>query len=387
MNIDTRKLNNIGYDRLTMEVDILAIDTARLNDCSIGYASDDDNICMELYDKADDTVKRVKNLKAYCRVDGCLLSDTEKDTIKYSVTVCQRRNVATNSTYTTAILDVVLGRVAYATVHNVYNVYDNETLINALEQIHRELCLNGIELDEPTEWLVTSMEINKTVEINYPLSQNNSLSWAFGKLYNSGKYKSRSEIQSRNVDGTSSMTYTCRTKRRDMKIYDKTAHLKDTLNIFIDESLARCEITLNKEAIFKAFKSLSVSEVLFNRDTVEAVYNGFLKDICSTLKTEMNKSINDLYKQFTRTGSKELSRIYAYNSTDIFDMVILVEAGLKAYKDYGKKNSDFNRDIKKLLTIADPNHRHRYKELLEILTAFDPGAELIALSKPTYKYI
>lgn len=384
--IDKSNIGKIGYDRILLEVDIKAIDTSKMNgeQYAIGYAAADDTLSYEILDKADNTLKKIKTMKVMYKIDGGAVDLKEKDSIKYGVEVKQRRNNLNGNHYTTVLLDIVMGRVAYGTTHNVYNVNTKETAEETINRVAKELAYNGIELTDPTEWRIVSAEGNRTVETEYELKYYEKImEWAFNKLYESGEFKEDKRVRSRNKDGSTSMTYSCKSKRREMKIYDKTAHIKDTLNIYIEDNLIRCEVKWNREGIERAFGSNEVEAVLYDMEALTEAYNRTIDDVCKTLKAAAEKEIKQLYKQIHTASVKCLKEVYKDN--EIFDVVFLILAAEKKYKEEGKR-SVFSRDTKRLLTVVGDHNRFKYKDLIYILTAFRSEAKLITFSKATDKY-
>lgn len=388
MNIDREKINRIGIDRVTLEVPIISIDSSKLDTETVflGLATEEDRNYSELLDTHTGEIMKLKKLKAMYRVARVTDSTEDRDIIKYGIETKSTRKSIEGVEYTMAKLDVVLGRVAYSTDHNIYNVNDEQTIITTFSQIIRELSISGISIMDMDNWLITSMEVNKTVETEYSLKYYEQIMhWAFEQIMKSRKYKSRGEFETINKDGSSSLTYSCITKRRDLKIYDKTNHLKDTLELYIDENLIRCEVTWNKEGIHKEYKSLNAMTVLTNLDKLTERYNKALDSIIDIIRASAEEEVDKLYSQLEQATIKTLKAVY--NNNDMFDVVFLISAAERKYKEEGK-SKNFSRDIKKLLnSTVQIYKRDKYKDLLYILTAFRTDTKLLTLGRASKKYI
>ena len=380
-------IGKIGIDRVVIEVGIKSINTSKMGNglYSIGYAAEDDNLCVLVNDISDNNERRIKNMKMMYTVDGATEGLKEKDTVKYGIEVKQRKNNLNGAISTVATLDIVMGRVAYDTVHNIYNVHTTETAQQTIQKVKRELAANGINLTDESEWIVTSVEVNKTMETEKSLSEyTTSLEWAFNHLLNSRDI-SEDRRHRKKVGEKKSITYGWRSKRRDIKFYDKAAQCRE-LNIHLLEELSRCEIKWDKEGIERAFGSNSI-EILYNREKIESAYNRAIADMVKTLKKAADKEIEELYQQFKGANYKEMNRVFSNNSKGLFDIVFLLEAANRSYKAKKQTSSNFNRDTKKLLKELDTSYRYNYRDLMYLLTAFSSEPiEVVQFSKAVNKY-
>lgn len=385
--IDTKKLNKIGIDRVTIDVNITAIDTLKLGDSlySIGYADNKDNICLDVLDRSTNTIKRIKTMKIMYTLVGSTVATKEKDIVKYGIEIKTKKNNLTGSVQNVAVLDLVFGRIAYDTTHNIYNVHDSITAKNSINRIINELCINGIELSDPTTWSITTLEINKTVQMANALEHYSpGMNWLFDKASNKSYFKEDVRHRKNNKDNSKSLTYKYKTKRRETKFYDKTCNIKDTLNIYIDENLIRLETKLNKEAINIAFNSNNIT-LLYDIDKIKKIFNSTVDSLSNVTKKLVTEEINLLLDQFTLANYKELERIYKANASSFLDILFLLEAAAITYKRF--KNPNLQRDIKKLLKCIDQNLFNSYSELINLLIAFKPDIETYVFSKSTMKYL
>ena len=367
MNLDKEKLNVIGIDRIKIYVKLVSINTRINADCYSLAVNEAKKYC-EVYDCATDRNVKLSGLEYGKTIAGA----ENKDNISYGLSLDRL-------TKNKAILDVVLPRVVYGTVHNIYNVIEKEVIIESLQCIVEELKAEGMIVNDLAEWEVYSMEINKTIVSEKPLvSYREGMLWLLDKVFFSGYTKKDDDCKSRLKDGSISNTYYYGTKRIGKKIYDKTAQIKDTLEIYIKENMIRSEVTYNKEAIERAFESTKLQDVL-DEEKIRELYNKSTKVLGDCLKEFAEKTICELERKFTRANYKEIDKVYKENATKIFDIIFMLEATRRAYKKYG--NGNVSRDIKKLLKCYDTSMYGKYKELSNILIAFNDSIEVTNFDK------
>lgn len=356
MKLDRTKLNVIGIDRMKIYVDVIGINT-EINADRYSVVTEKAKRYYKVYDYASGTYIKLSTLKF-----EKLIADLDKiDNVKYGISI--------NKDRTKAVLDIVLPRATYGTLHNCYNVLDKTTILETLECVIEELKDEGIELNAPEEWEVFSLEVNKTIIADRPLeSYKDSLIWLLDNAFNRGYAKQSNILKERLKDNTVSTTMYFGTNRIGKKIYDKTSQIKDTLGIIIKENLIRLELTYNKEAIQKSFGGTYLKNVL-DKEKVEKSYNKLTKELNKYLKEFTDEEIKYLESQFKKANFKEIDRVYKENAKGIFDIYFLIEAIEKVYKDMGNRN--FNRDIKKLLKNYDSSLYGKYNKLHKILIAFN----------------
>lgn len=361
MKLDKDKLNVIGIDRMKIYVDLMSVNTHVNADCYSLAVNGAKKYC-EVYDCATDRYIKLSGLEYEKTIAGA----GSKDNVSYGLTLDRLSK-------SKAILDIVLPRVVYGTVHNIYNVIDKEVIIESLQCIVEELKSEGIAINDLTEWEVFSMEINKTVVSDKPLvDYRKSILWLLDNAFFTGYTKEDNDLKGRLKDDSISNTYYYGTNRIGKKIYDKTAQIKDTVEIYVKENMIRSELTYNKEAIERTFKSTMLHDVL-NEKKIKGAYDKATKVLGEYLKEFTEKGINELEIQFTKANYKEIDRVYKENSTKIFDIMFLMEAIQRAYKKYGNRN--VSRDIKKLLKCYDTSMYGKYRELSNILIAFNGDIE------------
>ena len=361
MKLEKDKLNTIGVDRIKIYVDLISINT-EINADRYSLAMEKATKYYKVYDYAKDKYIKLSGLE-YEKTIACI---DNKDNVSYGLTIDKLSR-------SKAILDIVLPRVVYGTIHNIYNVIDREIIIDSLQCIVEELRSEGIEINEPTEWEVFSMEVNKTIVSDKPLiAYRKGILWLLDEAFFKGYTKEDNDLKSRLKDDSISNTYYYGTNRIGKKIYDKTAQIKDTLEIYIKENMIRLELTYNKEAIERTFKSVKLYEVL-NKEKIENSYNKATKVLGEYLKEFTKEAICALEKQFEVANYKEIDKVYKENANGMFDIVFLVEATQRIYKK--NKNRNFSRDIKKLLKCYDTSLYGKYRELYNIIIAFNGDIE------------
>lgn len=361
MELEKDKLNTIGVDRIKIYVDLISINT-EINADRYSLAMEKATKYYKVYDYAKDEYIKLSGLE-YEKTIACI---DNKDNVSYGLTIDKLSR-------SKAILDIVLPRVVYGTIHNIYNVIDREIIIDSLQCIVEELRSEGIEINEPTEWEVFSMEVNKTIVSDKPLiAYRKGILWLLDEAFFKGYTKEDNDLKSRLKDDSISNTYYYGTNRIGKKIYDKTAQIKDTLEIYIKENMIRLELTYNKEAIERTFKSVKLYEVL-NKEKIENSYNKATKVLGEYLKEFTKEAICALEKQFEVANYKEIDKVYKENANGMFDIVFLVEATQRIYKK--NKNRNFSRDIKKLLKCYDTSLYGKYRELYNIIIAFNGDIE------------
>lgn len=361
MKLDKEKLNTIGIDRIKMYVDLISINT-HINADRYSLAMEKAKKYYKVYDCATDEYIKLSSLEYEKTIAGV----ENKDNVSYGLTIDRLSK-------SKAILDIVLPRVVYGTIHNIYNVMDKDVIMESLQCIVEELKSEGIEINEPIEWEVFSMEVNKTIVSDKPLIEyREGILWLLDEAFFKGYTKEDNDLKSRLKDNSISNTYYYGTNRIGKKIYDKTAQIKDTLEIYIKENMIRLELTYNKEAIERTYKSANLCDVL-NKEKIEKSYNKATKVLGEYLKEFTEEAICALEIQFKKANYKEIDKVYKENAKNMFDIVFLIEATQRIYKKNGNRN--FSRDIKKLLKCYDISLYGKYRELSNILIAFNGDNE------------
>jgi len=298
-------------------------------------------------------------------ISGDNVEAKEKDNVIYGLGLTKdKQKIA---------LDVVLPRLVYKTTHNIYNVSEEKEILRAFEMLKVELEVEGVVLNPIEEWELFSIEVNKTIETDKPLSEyRKGLNWIFEEAFNVGYIDEVSDRRKRLLDETVSNTLKFSTKRIKKKLYGKSEQLKDQLKLYIGVNLIRLELTYDKEDIQRAFDSNYLNDIL-NKEKMHKSNNKHTIELIKYLNDFTERKIKKLESKFECANYKAIDKVYKENVTDIYDIVFLIEASRRIYKK--EKNNKFSRDIKKLLKSYDKTLQNRYNELRKILIAFNSTIE------------
>lgn len=395
--LDHKKLNVVGFDRIEIEVDLLSMDSNKLGQAisGVSYADDKDNLYLQVVDHVDGSIKKIKTMCITVRTDGSLcegnMKDAEKDSVKYGIRVKNTQNNLEGKSAEKrmqVVLDIVTGRTVYDTTHNIYNLHDRNAAAELIDRVIRELEVSGIYLSDPITWELITAEINKTIAIDEPISEyEKSFDWLFEQLYKSEKFDRKIENKKRLKDSTESKTYNCKRRNESIKIYDKTAQIKDKMNIYLDENLIRFEVTWNRENLKKKFKRDNADiTILSDIDLMNKNFFSVIDEIIAIAKDSLYEEIISLSSQFKKAGKKEIDRVYSNNASCIFDNVIFIAATQHYYK--GCNNSNFSKNIKSSYKDFDKRLDHRVSKLMFIFSVLlEKESELIKLNKTLKQYL
>ena len=395
--LDNELLGIIGFDRIMLEVEIAAIDSTKMGNALYGlsYADERDNLYLEVIDHADDSVKKIKTMCAIYTTDGAIkvgdMTDTDTDSVKYGIRIKHSQNNLLGEKAEKRImvvLDIVSGRITYDTTHNVYNLHNSESAVSMIDRVVRELSINGIYLSSPDTWEIITAEVNKTIKTELSMKEYEPVfDWLFNKLYDSGSYNRKTDNKKRMKDLTESRTYSCLSRKEAIKVYDKTAQMKDTMNIHLEENLIRFEITWNRENLKRRFKrSRADISILSDMDMLHTNFFNVLDEIVKITKGFIAAEVMALSLQYKKTGRKEIKRIYSENASTIFDNLIFLKAAQLYYKRC--KNSNFSKDIKGLHDGFDKRLDHRVQKLIFILSVLaEKEPDIIKLNKTLRQYL
>lgn len=364
MNIDKNKLNVIGIDRVKIYVDVINVNTIK-NPNIYGLATEGATNGYKVYNESTGKYIKLSSLNYMKTISGENIEVKEKDNVIYGLGLTKDKQKI--------VLDIVLPRLVYKTIHNIYNVSDRNEVLRAFEMLKVELEVEGIILNSMEEWEVFSVEVNKTIETDKPLVHyRKNLNWLFDEAFNAGYVDETSDQKKRLLDNTVSNTLKFSTKRIKKKMYGKSEQLKDQLKLYIGVNLVRLELTYDKEGIQRAFGSNYLSDIL-DKEKMHKSYNKHTVELIKYLNEFTEEKISKLEQCFTCANYKAIEKVYRENVTDIYDIVFLIEASRRIYKK--EKNNKFSRDIKKLLKSYDKTLQNRYNELRKILIAFNDTIE------------
>lgn len=364
MKLNKTKLKVIGFDRIKLYVELISINTKK-NPNIYGIATETATLGYKVFNEAINGYCKLNSFKFKKTITGENIEENDKDNIIYGLEISRDKRKI--------ILDIVLPRMVYGTIHNIYNVSDKTEAIKAMEMLIVGLKAEGIEINPIEEWEVFSLEVNKTIVADEPLTYyRKDLNWLFDKALDKGYLKGISEYRKRLLDNDISNTLKFDTKRIKGKIYSKSCQIKDQLKLFIEENLIRLELTYDKEAIQRAFGSNGLYDI-FDKDKMEKSYNKATSKLIKYLNEFAEETIKNLEDKFECANYKAVDKVYKENVAYIYDILFLVEASRRVYKR--EKNNKFSRDIKKLLKSYDKTLQNRYNELRKILIAFNTTIE------------
>lgn len=370
MKIEKNKLNVIGIDRVKIYVELISINTAK-NPNVYGLSAEGATNGYKVYNESTGKYIKLSSLNYMKTISGENIEVKEKDNVIYGLGLTKdKRKIA---------LDIVLPRLVYKTIHNIYNVSDGNEVLRAFEMLKVELEVEGLILNSIEEWEVFSIEVNKTIETDKPLIEyRNGLNWIFEEAFNVGYIDEASDQRKRLLDETVSNTLKFSTKRIKKKLYGKSEQLKDQLKLYIGVNLIRLELTYDKEGIQRAFGSNYLNDIL-DKEKMNKSYNKHTVELIKYLNEFTERKIKSLENKFECANYKAIDKVYKENVTDIYDIVFLIEASQRVYKK--EKNNKFSRDIKKLLKSYDKTLQNRYNELRKILIAFNDTIEATNFDK------
>lgn len=395
--LDKTLLETIGFDRIMIEVGIAAIDSTKMGNALYGlsYADERDNLYLEVTDHADGEVKKIKTMCAIYTTDGAVkvgdMTDTDTDSVKYGIRIKHSQNNLLGEKAEKrmmVVLDIVSGRIAYDTTHNVYNLHDSELAVSMIDRVVRELAINGIYISSPDTWEIITAEVNKTIKTELSMKEYEPVfDWLFAKLFESGAYRRRTDNKKRLKDLTESRTYSCLSRKEAIKVYDKTAQMKDTMNIHLEDNLIRFEVTWNRENLKRRFKRTRADiSILSDMDLLHSNFYGVLDGIIEIIKGAIDNEVAALSSLYKKTGRKEIKRIYSENASTIFDNLIFMKAAHSYYKSC--KNSNFSKDTKGLIDGFDKRLNHRIEKLIFILSILaEKEPDIIKLNKTLRQYL
>lgn len=345
MIIDHEKINKIGIDRVSFDVDASVVDFSNYE-----YEYDDllktKSIDISEYINDSEFVYRLYNKKKYRKSILCL--------------------------------DIVFPRLYHQEKHNIYNC----SMTDVKDAIKCILCTiesQGIVIPEKALKCVY-LEINKTIEVSDQLIQyKDSLEYLFNN-------KVCSDTRDPN-----SMTVTASTSRRKLQFYDKTADVMNKLNIRIDENLCRFEIKYNRsEGIYNSFKTNYLQDI--TQDAIEKVYLECLEKLQKNLFKHIKEDAEYLYmylKKKNVKGVKSLDKTYKKYSSENKDQTVFFEVLYVAVKKLYKEsnNSNYNRDIRKCAGEDNIYFFRKLEKLLFLLQNFSKTEDREEAEKHVQKLI
>lgn len=397
-NIDNNRLSQIGLDRVEFLINELALDFNKFDNEVITYAKDNQEIGLPVVNVSTGEVMLVRSMD-YSIYPSNISCIDEGNKI-FSLIIKQGRN----KKYT-ASLGVVLPRLIEDVPHNVYNLSDVNTIEKALNLLESRLKACGIYIDLDKARL-KKVEVNNTFNLEQYYAYYGTVLKLFREsfIYQSltlseimnGKY---SRINHKVVDSCSTHPgidyYSDGSKRVEMKIYDKSKHILDTLNISVNEDLMRFELTVNMKKINETFgKDYNPIDVLKELDLFKYMYNKFLEKLIENTRKLLKDEVFQ-FDKYINTYPKLVNGVevpYNPSYTDMLDIYIksgtysVIQTFLIGmyffYKSKGRSNN-FKRDAKKLLTNTENINAYIFDDMQYILSnALGHNVDLMDLPKP-----
>ena len=372
-------INIVGLDRVRFITDIesISVNTFIANKGYITYSCNDDNKYTIVN---NDDSKNISFDSLRYKVEISTFNKTSDRTI-YEV-----KTISYNSHRRIAV-DIVLGRYKYGTKHNAY-VVNAEEVKELMEQLHGELLEIGLGLKSPNTWTISYIELNKTIESDKPLLYyDRALTWLLECVYGSIDDNIHISTDRTKYKKAQSLTYTIhwdyKNDNRIDSIYSKTEQIKQSLDIVLDGNLIRFESKYSDKEIINTFGTYNAYEILATK--LEKLFNGSVQHIADIVNKSIETDIQYYYELLERPNVSSIDNLYRTQHSDIFDIVIMLEAIRRKYKD--NNNSHFSRDINiSILKGIDTKEQYNYESLVDILTAFYPKVKLFKFNKSVMKY-
>lgn len=360
--LDLDKLNYIGSDRFKVYVTIKMLNQDIIpNNTSLGIVRDEKGLEI-----LDISTGEYIHINKYNYTSIIKKSKSLTDIVRYKLEVKEVQDVSNRKSAYKVILDVTGPRVYYG-FHNIYNINKKNQVDKILYKIKSELKDKGILIDFKDSHML-SLEINKTFIARGPLiEEEDILDYMFKILQNDKSNRKNSSI-SKNIDSKErdGITYTIKSNRIKMKIYDKTAQVFNTIGYDSGVNLYRIELTLDRSAIKNAFKTDSIN-TLYDIDGIEKMYLSYVeKQVIKVIKNHLEKEIKDIENLIVECNYRSLDKVYKSISKGLVDIILL---GIAACNMYTKNNNkNFSRDFNKLLNTVSKKHMGRINNMTSILT-------------------
>lgn len=368
MKINKELIGLYGIDRIKFRVNIEAVNMDSLKHTAdlVAVAIEDDKNYKEMLDISTGEYIPLKHLKKLYRVTGEAIAHKEKDDTKYGIEL----KTSTNGSY--AVLEAVLPRILYGSIHNIYNISTPDDLDHVVEVMVKELEADGIILNDSSLWEVINIELNRTIEADNSLEYyKRIMDYISDKMFAGGKIDEDTRKRSRNKNGDTSLIYKFNTKRRSKKFYDKTAHVMEEFNVTIEEHLIRYELTLDGEAVARSFRGNLIHDIK-NFKHIEDIIKKSLKEIELTVVKGIEDDIEEIVDNIRAYNVADMKRLY--DTLEVFDVKFIGEAFKRSAKRNKKRYAHLARDRKKLESL---NRVGNYRSLLYILRQFEESINLL----------
>lgn len=317
MEVDKDLLRGVGFDRVTFEVDAEKVDFSKYE---------------------------------YHRSKSGAVSINESDYINAKQFRYSLYSNKDNKLY----LEIVLPRIFYNSVHNIYNVKAKKDTKSAITDVLRELKVKSIEI--PVKALkCTKIEINKTVILEEDVS-------VYKDVFN---YLLGGNCKINTEEGLT-VSKSLSSYRKNYKFYNKKAELMNNIQLYVQENLCRFEITLNAEAIIRTFKTNDITAI--TQGQVNKYYKSVIRTLADSLERDIDIDADILYKMFQDARCKKISEFRTvYQKFDDTERVVFSDI---VYKAFSKSRPGHNRKmdaIKSIIGADSINKFNNYKRAKNLL--------------------
>lgn len=317
MEVNKDLLKGVGFDRVTFEVDTEKVDFSKYS---------------------------------YHKSKSGVVSINESDYINAKQFRYSLYNNKDNKLY----LEIVLPRVFYNSIHNIYNVKAKKDTKSAITDVLEELKVKGIETSVKA-LKCTKMEINKTVILEEDVS-------VYKDVFN---YLLGGNCKINTEEGLT-VSKSLSSYRKNYKFYNKKAELKNTINLYVQENLCRFEITLNAEAITRTFKTSDITNI--TQGQINRYYKSVIESLADALERDINIDADILYRMFQDKKCRKISEYRTiYQKFDDAERVVFADI---VYKAFSKSRPEHNRKmdaIKSIIGADSINKFSNYKRAKNLL--------------------
>lgn len=370
-------LGKVGLDRVKFLVSIECIDFSILKSIeSLSYTNSNNFLKMEVIDKSTGEYIYIKEYKHCISID-----DGFKSEVMYGIEVKTQSNGPKKPKSVVCELDITFPRVFYNTIHNIYNVHNTEDVQSVIDSVINQLELDGIYLKDPSTWLIKSLEVNKTFELNSNQSKFDDCMKYILALNIQNKYYR----ESHGYNDSGNNSYSFKSNRQTFKIYNKSNQIQNSYSQTVDKNLIRVELNLNKDGIDNRFKNNSIN-IVFDINSLNKLYIDINRKFYNNIQKSIDSEIKFFIQKLDQSNFKSMDLLSSQNSEKVFDIIYIAES---AYQIYEKNNNNhLHRDLKKLFDKIDSNKIGRFKVLERFFkSAGVENNHLYKFSKNIKKYL
>ncbi|GAA0866463.1 hypothetical protein [Paraclostridium tenue] len=214
IQIDECLLGKVGLDRVKFLVSLKCIDFLALKSQeTLSYADPNSFLKMDIINKSTGNYVSVKEYKHCVVIDNGL-----KSAVSYGIEIKKQSNGSNKPKSIICELDITFPRVCYNTIHNIYNVHKSDDAKCVILNVINQLESDGIYLKDPSTWIIKSLEVNKTFELDCDQKKFDDCMKYILDLNRQNKYYK--ESHGYNDNGNNSCSF--KSNRQHLKIYNKS---------------------------------------------------------------------------------------------------------------------------------------------------------------------